>query len=417
MSPPDVLIIGAGLAGLTCARHLHRAGIATQLLEASNDIGGRIRSDNLGGYTLDRGFQVLLTAYPEAQRQLDYDRLNLHSFYNGALIRFDGRFHRMADPFRHLLDATGTILSPIGTFKDKFRVARLRTDLVEGTLRDLFAREEMTTDSALRERYHFSDNIIDRFFRPFFGGIFFDKELRTSSRMFDFVFRMFALGSEALPATGMQAIPRQIAAALPDKVIRLNTLVAAVDHTTVHLENEEPLSVAAVVIATEAPVASRLLGVEASVGHNSTTCLYYAADTLPEEDPILILNGEGEGPINNVNLLSNVVPSYAPEDKALLSVTLIGDLEVPDDTLESQVRRQLAEWFGPEVGTWTHLKTYRIAYALPDQAPPFLARRERPPRRRPGLYVCGDHLATASINGALRSGRCAAEAVLEDLNV
>jgi len=417
MSPPDVLIIGAGLAGLTCARHLHRAGIATQLLEASNDIGGRIRSDNLGGYTLDRGFQVLLTAYPEAQRQLDYDRLNLHSFYNGALIRFDGRFHRMADPFRHLLDATGTILSPIGTFKDKFRVARLRTDLVEGTLRDLFAREEMTTDSALRERYHFSDNIIDRFFRPFFGGIFFDKELRTSSRMFDFVFRMFALGSEALPATGMQAIPRQIAAALPDKVIRLNTLVAAVDHTTVHLENEEPLSVAAVVIATEAPVASRLLGVEASVGHNSTTCLYYAADTLPEEDPILILNGEGEGPINNVNLLSNVVPSYAPEDKALLSVTLIGDPEIPDDTLESQVRRQLAEWFGPEVGTWRHLTTYRIAYALPDQAPPFLARRERPPRRRPGLYVCGDHLATASINGALRSGRCAAEAVLEDLNV
>lgn len=415
MSPPDVLIIGAGLAGLTCARHLHRAGFSTQILEAGDDIGGRVRSDHIDGYTLDRGFQVLLTAYPEAQLQLDYDRLDLHAFYDGALIRFDGRFHRMADPFRHILDATGTLLSPIGTFKDKLRVARLRTDLAEGTLGDLFDRPETTTAHALRERYHFSNNIIERFFRPFFGGIFFDKQLHTSSRMFDFVFRMFALGRAALPAQGMQAIPRQIAAALPDDSIRLNTPVIAIDSQSVRLDNGETLSANAVVIATEASEVRSLLGEDTSPGVNSTTCLYYAADASPIDDPILILNGDGDGPINNVNLLSNVVPSYAPEGKALVSVTLIGNPAVSDATIESQVRRQLAEWFGPEVGTWEHLKTYRIIYALPNQAPPFLAQREPLPRRRPGLYLCGDHLVTASINGALLSGRRAAEAIQEDL--
>ncbi|MDX1548792.1 MAG: FAD-dependent oxidoreductase, partial [Rhodothermales bacterium] len=204
---PDVVVIGAGLAGLVCARTLHRAGRSVVVLDAADGVGGRIRTDVVEGFRLDRGFQALQTAYPEAQRQFDYAALGLRSFYPGALVRFDGRFHRLADPFRQLLDATGTILSPIGTFKDKLRVAKLRSELVNSSLADLFARDEMTTIEALRDRYHFSENIIERFFRPFFGGIFFDPALQTSSRMFDFVFRMFALGDTALPAEGMEALP------------------------------------------------------------------------------------------------------------------------------------------------------------------------------------------------------------------
>jgi phytoene dehydrogenase-like protein len=415
MTDCDVLIVGAGLAGLTCARHLHRAGCTVQLLEASDDIGGRVRTDAVDGFLLDRGFQVLLTAYPETQAQLDYEALDLHPFYEGALVRFDGRFHRLADPFRHLLDAPGTILSPIGTFSDKLRVATTRNRVTQGTLDDLFAREELTTLDALRERYQFSDNMIDRFFRPFFGGIFFDDHLQASSRMFEFVFRMFSEGQTALPNAGMQALPRQVARDLPDEAIRLHAPVTAIDDGQVTLDSGEILTAEAVVVATEAPAADALIGDIEPTTARSTTCLYYAAPEPPVDDPILMLNGDGEGPINNVAVLSLVAPRYAPENQSLLSVTVLGTPDVSDERLETRVRRQLGEWYGARAGTWTHLRTYRVSYALPEQAPPFLSPPERPVRRQRGLYVCGDHRQTASLHGAMLSGRHAAEALLDDL--
>ncbi|MDX1548236.1 MAG: FAD-dependent oxidoreductase, partial [Rhodothermales bacterium] len=378
-------------------------------------VGGRVRTDIVDGFRLDWGFQVLQTAYPEAQRQFDYDALRLKPFYSGALVRFDGRFHRLADPFRHLLDATGTILSPIGTFKDKLRVAKLRSELINSSLADLFARDEMTTMEALRDRYHFSENIIERFFRPFFGGIFFDPALQTSSRMFDFVFRMFALGDTALPAEGMEALPRQLAAALPPAALRLGHRADAVEEGGVRLHSGEVLSARAVVVATDAPAAQALADADAPAAHHATTCLYYAASASPHDEPILVLNGDGEGPINNVAVLTDAAPSYAPEGQTLISVTVLGDPDLPDERLETRVRGHLADWYGAEVGTWRHLRTYRVRYALPALPPPRLDPPERPVRLGGGRYVCGDHRATASIQGALRSGRHAAEAILADL--
>lgn len=412
---PDVVIIGAGLAGLTCARHLQQEGLDVSILEASDGIGGRVRTDEVQGFLLDRGFQVLLTAYPELQAEADYDTLNLQPFYDGALVRFDGRFHRLADPFRHPMDAPGMVFSPIGTFFDKMKVARARSKLMRGDLEDVFAREEITTEAALRERWGFSDRMIDRFFRPFFGGIFFDRELESSSRMFEFTFRMFGSGQTTVPAQGMQAVPNHLADHLAPNTIQVNTPVTAVEGTTVTTADGTDHTARAVVVATEAPAARKLLdNGSVSPKGRGTTCFYFAAEKPPVEEPILVLNAEAEGPVNNLAVLSNVTPTYAPSGAALIAAVVVGLPDRSLSALQAEVVAQLADWFGPAVHGWQHLRTYRIPHALPNQTPPFLSPPIRPLRVAQGQYVCGDHRATASLNGALASGRLSAAAVLED---
>ncbi len=414
---PDVLILGAGLSGLTCARHLQEAGLSVTVLEASDDVGGRVRTDEYRGFLLDRGFQVLLKAYPEVREEMDYRALDLQRFYDGALVRFDGRFHRLADPFRHPMDAPGTVFSPIGTFLDKMKVARARAKLTKEPLEDLFQREEVTTEEALRNRWGFSDRMIDRFFRPFFGGVFFNRSLRASSRMFEFTFRMFASDDTVLPARGMQALPNHVAAQLQPDTITFNTSVREVNGTTVVDSKGNEHRGKAVVVATDASMACSLLNDRSiDCGHTSTTNLYYAAEKAPVDEPILVLNADDEGPVNNLAVLSNVTPTYAPSGAALISVAVLGNPPVSDDALERQVREQLKRWFGADVDRWLHLKTYRIAHALPDQEPPFLTSPIRSLRIRPGQYVCGDHRATGSVNGAVASGRKAAADVLDDLS-
>ena len=414
MSDPDVLVIGAGLAGLACARRLHRRNLSVRVLEASDRVGGRVRTDEVDGFRVDRGFQVMLTAYPEAELALDYEALDFHAFYDGALVRYEGGFHRIADPFRHPFDAPRTLFSPIGTAADKLRVARIRRRLRRMTVPEIMERDETTALEALRARWKFSASMIDRFFRPFFGGIFFDRSLGASSRMFEFLFKMFAEGRTVLPAGGMDRIPRQMRAALPEATVRLNAKVASLDGQSATLEGGETIEAPSVVVATEAPEADRLVGDVAPVEGRSTVCLYFDAPASPLEDPILVLNGDGVGPINNVAVPSDVAPGYAPDDRALVAAVVVGTPAETEEALRRAVREQLIDWFGLEAGGWTHLRTVHVPYALPEQAPPFLSPPRREARRRPGLYVCGDHRHTGSINGAIASGRAAARAVVAD---
>jgi len=414
MESPDVLVIGAGLAGLTCARRLHERGVDVQILEASDRVGGRVRTETVDGFRLDRGFQVLLTAYPETQRELDYDALDLHAFHDGALVRYNGRFHRIADPRRHPWDAPRTLVAPIGSPLDKLRILRLRRTLTRESIPQVMEREERTTLDALRTRWGFSSSMIDRFFRPFFGGIFFDRTLEASSRMFEFVFKMFAEGRTVLPAGGIDQMPTQMRQHLPEEAVRLNAEVEAVEGQSVTLRDGEALEAPHVVVATEAPEANRLVGNVSPTEGRSTVCLYYAAPRSPLDAPLLVLNGDGVGLINNVAVPSDVAPGYAPDDRALVSVVVVGTPPETKDALQREVRKQLIDWFGLAAGGWTHLQTQHIPYALPEQAPPFLSPPEKAVSRRPGLYVCGDHRRTASLNGALASGRAAADAVWTD---
>lgn len=416
MTPPAVLIVGAGLAGLACARRLREVGIPFQILEAAEAVGGRVRTDTLDGFRLDRGFQFLLTAYPEAQRLLDYAALDLRPFAAGVLIRFRGRFHRLVDPRRSPVAGVKALASPIGSFADKWRLWSLDAKVRAGKIEDQFARREGLTLNFLRWGGRFSDAMIDRFFRAFCGTFFLDRELTTSSRLFRFMFRMFAEGAMTVPVLGMGAITAQIAGVLPAASIRLSTRVEAVEAGRVVLHGGDAVAATAVVIATDGPTAARLLGDRVRApGSRSVTCLYFAATESPLKQGILVLDGEGTGPVNHLAVMSDVAPGYAPPGQTLVSASVLGDPAEDDAALEAAVRGQLANWVGASVQSWRHLRTYRVRHALPDQTAPALDVPERPVKLGDGLYVCGDHRENATINGALASGFRAAQSVAEDL--
>lgn len=431
----DVAVVGAGLAGLAAALHLTDAGLSCRVFEASDGVGGRVRTDRRDGFLLDRGFQVLLAAYPEARRVLDLEELDLQPFEPGALVRIGAGFYPLLDPFRHPLRALSTLRSPVGSLADKLRVLRLRRRARSG---ELFDGPETTAVEALRG-IGFSNEMIDAFFRPYLGGVFLDPALRTSSYMLEFVFRWMSRGPVALPARGMGSIPGQLAGRLPPGTVWLDSPVRAVEEATgarpatVMLDGGARVEARAVVVATDGPEAARLLsetrreeretreetdGEIQAPDSRSVVCIYFAADEPPIEGPWLVLSGEREDLVRNFAVLSQVAPGYAPPGRHLVMATVLGGGSTavgPNDSeLERAVHRQLTDWFGNQVDLWERLAVYRIPHALPAQPPGFRARRELGPQVGDGLYVAGDWLESASIEGALVSGRRAAEAVLED---
>ena len=412
-SSPDVLIVGAGLAGLSCARQLHEKAVSFQILEASDGVGGRVRTDQVDGFLLDRGFQVLLTAYPEAQRLLNYSLLDLKTFAHAALSWYAGRMNKLVDPWRTPGAWKEALQSDLGTLTDKLRIAWLRGRLRNSSTEEIFRRPDRSTKDALQSE-GFSKELIHHFFRPFIGGILLDGSLSSSSRMFEFVFKMLFEGSACVPSHGMGAIPMQLAGKLPSGSVRLNSPVQALHRNGLQLAGGESIRARAVVIAADGPSAAHLAG-EVEPASRSVTCFYYSAEESPVPFPILVLNGDGGGPVNNFCVLSQVAPSYAPKGKHLISATVLGTQALTDMQLGGFVIAQMKNWFGKVASTWQLLRSYRIIHAQPQQLPGALEPPQRPVRIRPGIYVCGDHRDNASINGALRSGSRAAEAVISDL--
>ena len=404
----DAVVVGAGLAGLAAARGIAGAGRSVVVLEASDGVGGRVRTDVVDGFLLDRGFQVVLTAYPELHRQLDVGALQLRSFEPGALVWHNGSSAVIGDPFRRPRQALSTAVAPVGSLLDKVRIARLRQRVRRVEPSALLRGDDVSTLEALRAD-GFSERIIARFFRPLFSGIQLDPTLATSRRMFDVIFRSLADGDSAVPAAGMGAIPAQLAAGLPPDAVALFTPVASVEPGRVRTADGAEVAADAVVVATDGPTAAGLLGLP-DVGSRSVGCVYFAADRAPTDTKLVCLAAEQDGPVANVAVMSNVAPSYAPPGQHLVVAALPG---VVDGDLELEARRQLRGWWGDQVDTWRHLRTYRISHGQPDQRPPFA------PKQRvalgEGLFVCGDHRDTGSIQGALYSGRRCADAVLTHL--
>jgi phytoene dehydrogenase-like protein len=411
-SSPDVVIVGGGLAGLCCARELQAKGVSFQIIEASDGIGGRVRTDTMDGFLLDRGFQALLTAYPEAKRSLDYSRLELKFFVPGALSWYAGRMNKLVDPWRTPGGWKEALDSEFCTLMDKLRIMRLRNRVRRTSIEEIFQRLERSTKDALLAE-GFSSEVIHHFFEPFLGGILLDGELKSSSRIFEFVFKMLSEGDIALPARGMGAIPAQLAERIPGEAVRLNTRVEALHENELTLAGGETARGRAIVIAADGPSAAHLVG-EVEPASRSVTCFYFAADEPPVAEPLLLLNGDGAGPVNNFAVVSRVAPSYAPAGMHLLSATVLGIHQLTDAQLGGFIVAQMKNWFGKVASTWQLLRSYRITHAQPQQYPGALEPPQRPVRIRPGIYVCGDHRENASIHGAMASGRRAAEAVLED---
>jgi phytoene dehydrogenase-like protein len=417
----DCIIVGAGLAGLACGRELVRAGRRVIVLEAADRVGGRVATDTVDGFRIDRGFQVYNDAYPEGRRQLDLAALALGRFEPGALVAHGGRLRRVADPWRRPLAAVGALLDGTIGIGDGLRTARLRSaalgELARGRLDPdaPAAGDDRSTREELLAR-GFSDGFIRRFFVPFFGGVFLERALDTSADVFRFDFAMFARGSASLPRGGMDAIPRQLAAALPAGAVRLNTRAERVEPGRVLVSGGETLTADAVIVAAEGTAAARLLPPEhrgelAARRWKGTRLVAFAADRSPLPRPTLVVNADG-GPVDNLTVPSDVVSGYAPPGQSLVCVSVRDDAPTDDEPLADAVRGQAGGWFGEASLRWRPLAVVRVDHALPDESP--AARRLRSPggRLAPRLFLCGDHCSSASINGALASGRRCAEAVL-----
>lgn len=406
----EVIIVGAGIAGLTCALQLQKHGIPARILEASDRPGGRVRTDEHEGFLLDCGFQVLLTAYPDTQRLLDFAALRLNLFQSGAKVWVSGKLHTVADPRRHPLVFFPTLTAPIGSLSDKLRLAYLSAELSLPPLNEALSAPEFSTEERLR-RAGVSSQIIERFFRPFLGGIFLERELKTSSRKFDFVFRMFAQGSAALPSAGMGAIPAQLASRL-NTPIEFGSKVIALEANTITLAEGARFTAETIVLATDPWTREALLNSGRAIPSNTVACVYFSAPTPPIRGPWLVLNGEGHGPVNNLCVPSEVHRSYAPAGQSLISASVI-EPEAQAADLTDRVTQQLTGWFGKQVGRWKHLRTYVLTQPIPVQTPGSLDPIAKPPNIRDGLFTCSDADWIASIEGAVRSGTAAAEAVTQ----
>lgn len=404
---PDVIVVGAGVAGLACASDLTAMGRSVLVLEASDRVGGRMRTDRVDGFLIDHGFQVFNTSYPQVRRRLRLPELQLCPFTPGALIRTaDGGLRRFADPTRRPGEAGDLLPGRLMSARDLLAIGVLSAGdatLPAGTLR---AAPERTTATALAQA-GVSPGLVETFFRPFLSGVFLEDDLETSSRFFHLVWRSMLRGSLCLPRRGIAAVPEQLASRLPETAVRLDTPVSALTDDGVLLDGGAELPADAVVVATGPEVAGHLLpGLEVPATRTVTTH-YHVAPEAPLREPTILVDSRRR--FLNSCVLSEVASSYAPDGRALVATSVLGG-ERPGR--EQELRADLADAYGTDTSSWEHLADRTVPGALPAMAPPWPL--TRPSRVGPGRYVCGDHRATGSVQGALASGARAAREVAAD---
>ncbi|RJF71621.1 FAD-dependent oxidoreductase [Deinococcus cavernae] len=412
----DVVVIGAGLAGLTAARVLARAGQRVRVLEAATEIGGRVRTHEIEGFTLDAGYQVLFPAYPAVRRQLNVSELDLVPLPSAAVVRRGAQADVIGDPIRDPGGLLSTLRTNLLPALDKARVAKLALQLRGPEPWQLLRGPDESTEQYLK-RQGFSDAALNHFFRPFFGGIFLKRDLSTSARLFRYYFRMLMDGGAALPRRGMGAIPAQLAAELDVSIgVRVTRLLPHGRHVTVVTSAGE-LDADHVIVATDADTAAHLTQADTARGQVSSTYLYYTSPSRLDDQERLILNLDG-GLIHNAHWLSNAVPERAPAGQHLLVVTVLGLPERDNQALDARIRAELSRWYGSlDVQRLRTLKVERLPFAQYPQLPEYASTLPGHATDLPGVVLASEVTSMSGIQGAMESGEKAAAIVLDDLQV
>ncbi|MFD0142564.1 MULTISPECIES: NAD(P)/FAD-dependent oxidoreductase [unclassified Streptomyces] len=405
--PYDVVVVGAGAAGLACAGDLCAEGLRVSLLEAGDAVGGRMRTDRVAGFTADRGFQVFNTSYPQVKRRIDLKALRLRPFTPGVLVHTEDGPRRFTDPSRRPKESRDLLPGRLASGRDLLALSALSARDALAPASVLRRGTDGTTRDALAAA-GVSPRLVETFFRPFLSGVFLEDRLETSARFFHLVWRSMLRGTLCLPAAGIGAVPDQLASRLPQGVLRTETPVAALTPGGVALADGSEVPARAVVVATGQRVAAELLpGLRVPDGRTVTT-VYHAAARPPSEEPVLVVDSRRR--FLNTCVLTAVQPGFSTDGRALVSTSVLGSPGAADTAI---LLRALGEVYGANTADWELVHSVTVTDALP--AMPGPTPLSRTARWAPGRYVCGDHRATGSLQGALASGARAARTVLDDL--
>ncbi|MEM6719440.1 MAG: FAD-dependent oxidoreductase [Bacteroidota bacterium] len=405
-----IYIVGAGISGLIAAKILEENGYHPEIIEATDRVGGRVKTDIVNGYQTDHGFQVLLTSYPAAKKHLDYAALDLQKFLPGATIFTKGKQKTIGDPLRNFSLLLPTLFSGIGSFSDKSKVLKLNKNLKKKSLEAIFSQPETTTLAHL-QKLGFSEDMITKFFKPFFSGIFLEPNLETSNRMFEFVYKMFGNGFAALPKSGIEAIPTQLHSKLQHTKFHFNTKVKTIEDGKITLENGTILESHFTIVATEA---SQLIS-----NLKSQETPWKSCDTLYFETPKRTINKPLIGLVADESLLVNNIffhhslPTTSKGSKELLSVTVVKDHNLSEKFLIKKVQEELKHYCG--ITDCTFVKRYSIPKALPNLRQLQYSMSPSETRITTQVFLAGDVQLNGSLNAAMIAGEAAALGVIEAL--
>lgn len=399
-----ITIIGAGISGLITAIELEKLGYHPTIIEATDRVGGRVKTDLVDGLQLDHGFQVLLEAYPQAKKYLNFGDLELQKLVPGAIIYKNGKSTLIGDPLRNFSLLIPTILSNIGSIKDKLAIFRLNLELKNKTIDAIFNEKQVSTLDYLKKK-GFSNRIIQNFFRPFFSGIFLETQLRTSSAMFQFTYKMFGEGLAVIPKTGIQAIPNQLQSVLKKTTFKFNTKVKTVQGNQINLDNGIVMNSDVIVIATEA---SKLLGMEKSINWKSCDTLYFEVENKTIKKPIIGLLTNDAALINNFFFTTSIKNNNTTKVE-VLSVTIVKEHHLSETELITQVKKELQQ--NCKIVTKRFIKRYHIKNALPDLEQVTNEGTTKHFQFSDHIYLAGDHQINGSLNAAMSSGALVAQLI------
>ncbi|WP_010181884.1 protoporphyrinogen/coproporphyrinogen oxidase [Aquimarina agarilytica] len=405
----SITIIGAGVSGLVAAIQLELLGYEPTIFEANEKVGGRVRSDVQDGYILDHGFQVLLSAYPQAQKYLDFNALDLDAFESGAYIFKGGKQFCIGDPIKDTSLLFSTIFSKIGVLSDKLKIFKLTRKLKNKTIEQIFEGEESRTIDYLKA-FEFSEQFIVEFFKPFFGGIFLESELNTSSRMFEFIFKMFSEGKAVIPRKGMQEIPNQLTSKLKATKINFSTKVEKVVGDIIYFSNGDTETSNFIIVATEASkIIPQLAGTKA--GWKGTQTLYFEVDQIDFNRYMIgLITSEENRLINSVCYPKSILSNAKHK---LLSVSIIKQHQLTHQDLIAKVTEELKLIF--DITPIRFLKVYDIPYALPELSTAKMTVHPSETQLTEHIFLAGDTLLNGSLNAAMHSGELVAKAIHEKI--